>query len=134
MERTEAETAAKPRVFNCPVDAALEAMGGKWKPVILWHLSRGDRRFGELRRAIPRVTEKVLIEHLRQLERSGVVARRVEATNPPTVTYSLTEHGRALKAAIFSISEWGVRHAERLGARILIMDGDTSAQGEGEGA
>ncbi len=67
-------------IFNCPVEAALDAMGGKWKPVILWHLSQRDHRFGALRRAIPRVTEKVLIEQLRQLEKSGVVSRHVEET------------------------------------------------------
>lgn len=109
-------------IFNCPVEAALEAIGGKWKPVILWHLSQRDYRFGELRRAIPRVTEKVLIEQLRQLEHSGIVSREVLGTVPPAVTYSLTEHGRTLKQAIFSVSEWGLLHAEKIGARILIID------------
>jgi DNA-binding HxlR family transcriptional regulator len=108
--------------FNCPVEAALEAMGGKWKPVILWHLSQGDCRFSELRRAIPRVTEKVLIEQLRQLERSGVVSRHVVETVPPMVTYSLTEHGQTLKQAILSVSEWGKHHAARIGAQILIVE------------
>ncbi|MBC8104156.1 MAG: helix-turn-helix transcriptional regulator [Cytophagales bacterium] len=112
----------EPLVFNCPVEAALEAIGGKWKPVILWHLSHGELRFGALKRAIPRVTEKVLIEQLRQLERSGVVARAVVETIPPAVTYSLTEHGRSLKEAIFSISAWGLLHAETIHARILIVD------------
>ena len=110
-------------IFNCPVEAALEAMGGKWKPVILWHLSQRDIRFGALRRAIPRVSEKVLIEQLRQLEKSGVVARHVEATVPPMVTYSLTEHGQTLKQAIASLSDWGVGHAKQIGAQILIVDG-----------
>ena len=108
-------------VFNCPVEAALDVMGGKWKPVILWYLSQGDHRFGELRRAIPRVSEKVLIEQLRQLEKSGVVARDVKATVPPEVTYSLTEHGQTLKRAITSLSEWGQHHAEQTGARILVV-------------
>ncbi|MBC7805249.1 MAG: helix-turn-helix transcriptional regulator [Akkermansiaceae bacterium] len=112
----------KPFIFNCPVEAALEAIGGKWKPVILWHLSQREYRFGELRRAIPRATEKVLIEQLRQLERSGVVSREVTGTVPPAVTYSLTEHGHTLKQAIFSVSEWGLLHAEKIGAQILIVD------------
>ena len=111
-------------VFNCPVEAALEAMGGKWKPVILWHLSQRDTRFGALRRAIPRVSEKVLIEQLRQLEKSGVVSRHIEATVPPKVTYSLTEHGQTLKQAIASLSDWGVGHAKQIGAQILIVDGE----------
>lgn len=109
-------------IFNCPVEAALEAMGGKWKPVILWHLSQREHRFSELRRAIPRVTEKVLIEQLRQLERSGVVARHVVETVPPMVTYSLTEHGQSLKQAILAVSEWGKHHALRIGAQILIAE------------
>lgn len=68
------------------------------------------------------MTEKVLAEQLRQLEESGVVLREVEETVPPKVTYSLTEHGRALKSAIFAVSAWGLDHAERIGARILIVD------------
>ena len=96
-------------IFNCPVEAALHAIGGKWKPVIVWHLSHREHRFGELKRAIPRVTEKVLIEQLRQLEDSGVIHRHVVETIPPAVTYSLTEHGVALKKSIRSLSKWGQR-------------------------
>ncbi|MEO7715675.1 MAG: helix-turn-helix domain-containing protein [Capsulimonas sp.] len=117
-------------LFNCPVEAALEAIGGKWKPVIVWHLSQHDFRSGELRRAIPRVTEKVMIEQLRQLERSGVVARQVTETIPPAVTYSLTEHGRRLKDAIGAVSDWGLHHAEVIGARILIIDQSCDAPRE----
>lgn len=109
-------------IFNCPVKAALHAMGGKWKPVILWHLSHTPYRFGALRRAIPRVTEKVLIEQLRQLEASGVVARHVQQTVPPEVTYSLTAHGQTLKSALASLSEWGEGHAQHIGAQVLIVD------------
>lgn len=112
----------KPLAFNCPVEAALDAMGGKWKPVILWHLSQHEHRFGALRRAIPRVTEKVLVEQLRQLEKSGVVSRHVQETVPPMVTYSLTPHGETLKAAITSVSEWGKGHAAQIGAQILIIE------------
>lgn len=97
----------EPLIFNCPVEAALDAMGGKWKPVISWHLSQHDFRFGELRRAIPRVSQKVLVEQLRQLEKSGVVARHIEPTVPPMVSYSLTPHGETLKA--------GHHVAERVG-------------------
>lgn len=110
------------QTFNCPVEAALDVMGGKWKPVILWHLSQHDNRFGELRRAIPHVSEKVLTEQLRQLEKSGVVAREVNPTVPPEVTYTLTQYGQTLKRAITALSDWGLHHAEQTGARILIMD------------
>ena len=120
---------SKALVFNCPVEAALEAMGGKWKPVILWHLSQSAHRFGALKRAIPRVSEKVLIEQLRQLEKSGVVSRHVQQTVPPSVTYSLTEHGQSLKHAIEALSAWGLGHAPRIGARILIIDGPRTESG-----
>ena len=119
--------------FHCPVEAALDAIGGKWKPVILWHLNHRPYRFGELRRAIPRVTEKVLIEQLRQLERSGVVSREVIATIPPAVTYSLTAHGQRLKRAITEMSDWGLHHAGTIGARILIVDGRTDEESETAG-
>jgi DNA-binding HxlR family transcriptional regulator len=109
-------------VFNCPVEAALDAMGGKWKPVILWHLNQREYRFNDLRRAIPRVTEKVLVEQLRELERSGVVSRRVIETVPPMVSYSLTQHGQTLKQAITAVSDWGLHHAATIGAEILIVD------------
>lgn len=114
-----------PLQFNCPVEAALDVTGGKWKPVILWHLSQSDHRFGVLRRAIPIVSEKVLVEQLRQLEQSGVMLRHVEDTVPPTVTYSLSPHGHTLKVAINSLSDWGLQHAQQIGAHILIVDGAT---------
>lgn len=111
----------KTLIFNCPVEAALEVIGGKWKPVILWHLSEQELRFSELRRAIPRVTEKVLAGQLRQLEQSTVISRRVVETVPPMVSYSLTEHGQSLKRAIHAVSDWGIVHAEKTGAEILIV-------------
>lgn len=112
----------KQLIFNCPVEAALHAMGDKWKPVILWHLSHTPLRFGALRHAIPRVAEKVPIEQLCQLEASGVVTRAVQETVSPEVTYSLTAHGQTLKGALASLSEWGEGHAQHIGAQILIAD------------
>ncbi|MEP6962843.1 MAG: helix-turn-helix domain-containing protein [Acidobacteriota bacterium] len=105
---------AKRTSYNCPVEAAIDVMGGKWKPLILWWLhSKGALRFGELRKLMPGVTEKMLTQHLREMERDGIVDRRVFAVVPPKVEYSLTEYGRTLKRALNAICEWGRLHMER---------------------
>jgi DNA-binding HxlR family transcriptional regulator len=104
------------KTYNCPVEAALDVIGGKWKPVILWWLHQRTWRFAELRRQIPAITEKMLTQQLRELEADGIVARRVYPTVPPKVEYSLTEYGRSLKRALRAICDWGRQHMERLGA------------------
>jgi DNA-binding HxlR family transcriptional regulator len=106
----------KIRTYNCPVEATIDVIGGKWKAVILWWLHQRTLRFSELRRRIPRVTEKMLTQQLRELEADGIVARRVYPTVPPKVEYSLTEYGRSLKAALRAICEWGRDHMTRIGA------------------
>src|SRR5215475_390136 len=102
--------------YNCPVEAAIDVIGGKWKPLILWWLHQRTWRFAELRRLIPGITEKMLTQQLRELEADGIVDRRVYATVPPKVEYSLTEYGRSLKRALEAICEWGRRHMQRIGA------------------
>ncbi len=109
--------AIKRKLYNCPVEAALDVMGGKWKPLILWWLhSNGTQRFSELRRRIPAVSEKMLTQQLREMEKDGIVQRRIYASVPPKVEYSLTDYGRTLKRALNSICEWGRAHIERTGA------------------
>jgi DNA-binding HxlR family transcriptional regulator len=104
-----------PREFyNCPVEAAIDVMGGRWKPLILWWLSQRTHRFGELRRAMPGITEKMLTQQLRELEKDGIVSRRVYPTVPPKVEYSLTKYGRSLKRALRAICEWGRLHMKRI--------------------
>ncbi|MET9557358.1 helix-turn-helix domain-containing protein [Streptomyces sp. NPDC006645] len=94
--------------FSCGLDAAVAVVGGKWKPMILWALDAGDvLRFGELRRHIVGVSEKVLIQQLRELESDSIVKREVYREVPPRVEYSLTELGRALNAALVPLGEWG---------------------------
>jgi DNA-binding HxlR family transcriptional regulator len=109
------------RVFSCPVEAAQEVIGGKWKPIILWHLYTADRpwRFGVLRRAIPNATEKMIIQQLRELEAAGVVKRRVFREVPPRVEYSLTGDGKELKTALEAICAWGEKYMKRIGATAL---------------
>jgi DNA-binding HxlR family transcriptional regulator len=106
----------KPKTYNCPVEAAVDVFGGKWKALILWWLQQRTWRFAELRRQIPGITEKMLAQQLRELEADGIVDRRVYPTVPPKVEYSLTEYGRSLKRALRAICDWGRIHMERTGA------------------
>ena len=101
-------------VFLCGLDAAVSVVGGKWKPLVLWALSAEPRRFGELRRELGAITEKVLIQQLRELERDGIVHREVHAQVPPKVVYSLTETGADLYAALDPLCDWGEKHQERI--------------------
>ena len=98
----------------CPAEITLRVIGGKWKPVILWHLSGGTKRFSELKRAIPGVTQRMLSQQLRELERDGVVLRKVYAQVPPKTEYSLTVFGRTLVPILRLMCKWGAEHARRL--------------------
>ncbi|MFD0562179.1 winged helix-turn-helix transcriptional regulator [Kitasatospora saccharophila] len=92
----------------CGIDTALEVIGGKWKVLALWALhEQPHRRFGELRRMLPGVTEKVLAAHLRELEADGVVHRESYDEVPPRVEYSLTEDGVRLNGALAPLGDWG---------------------------
>jgi DNA-binding HxlR family transcriptional regulator len=104
------------KTYHCPVEATIEVIGGKWKPLILWWLNQKTYRFAELRRQIPGISEKMLIQHLRELESDGIVERKVYSTVPPKVEYSLTDHGKSLKQALHAICDWGKAHIERIGA------------------
>jgi DNA-binding HxlR family transcriptional regulator len=109
----------KSKAYNCPVEAALDVMGGKWKPLILWWLSkRGTQRFGELRKLMPDITEKMLTHQLREMERDGIVERKIYAVVPPKVEYWLTDYGRSLKRSLNALSAWGEQHMERTGAHL----------------
>lgn len=97
----------------CPVETTLKVIGGRWKALILYHLSGGTRRFGELRRLIPAVTQRMLTAQLRELERDGVVHREVFAVVPPRVDYSLTPLGTTLSPILAAMAEWGEAHHTR---------------------
>jgi DNA-binding HxlR family transcriptional regulator len=103
--------------YICGIDAAMDVVTGKWKSLILWELdNHGTRRFGELRRGLPGVSEKMLIQHLREMEEDGLVHREVYREVPPKVEYSLTEHGISLNAALGPLGTWGTQRIERIGA------------------
>src|SRR6266851_137336 len=91
----------------CPVEVTLSIVGGKWKPIIVWYLLSGTKRFGELRRLIPDATQQMLTTQLRELEQMGILHRQVYAQVPPKVEYSLTELGRSLEPIILQIYTWG---------------------------
>jgi len=95
------------RLEDCPVRAAVDVIGGKWKPVILYHLLTARRRFGELRRLLPDATQKMLTQQLRELERDGIIARQVYPEVPPRVEYSMTAYGRTLRPVMRELCKWG---------------------------
>jgi DNA-binding HxlR family transcriptional regulator len=95
---------------GCPVQASINAMSGKWQVQILWHLSFGPHRFAELRKKLPKISEKVLADQLRQLEGDGVLTRKVTATNPPQVTYSLNAEAKKRVPLMEALCDWGSAH------------------------
>lgn len=98
----------------CPVEATLDVIGGRWKGVILYHLLDGPKRFGELGRRLPVVTQRMLTLQLRELEKDGVVHREVFRQIPPKVEYSLTEFGRSLEPMIALMCRWGEQYMSRV--------------------
>lgn len=93
--------------YFCPVTATVSIIGGKWKPIILWLLFQDTRRFGEMKKMIPGITQRMLTKQLRELEADKIVHRKVYAVVPPKVEYSLTDGGRTLQPILTSMSEWG---------------------------
>ena len=98
---------------TCPVSTTLELIGGKYKALILWHLSAGKLRFSELRRFISNATPKMLTQQLRELESSHLVHREVYPVIPPKVEYSLTETGRSLLPVLAAIRDWGAEYLRK---------------------
>lgn len=111
--------------FKCGLEAALDVAGGKWKALILWHLSE-KRRFGELKRLVDGISEKMLIQQLRDLESAGIVARKDYAEVPPRVEYSLTPFGKSLKQALVPLCNWGKKHMKRIGQIPISCNGKSS--------
>lgn len=95
---------------ECPIEGAMDIIGGKWKGSILFRLLEGTKRFGELQRLLKKITQRTLTQQLRDLERDGMVARRVYAEVPPRVEYSLTERGRSLEPVLALLFSWGEEH------------------------
>ena len=98
------------KVYNTPVEVTLEVIGGKWKSLLVYHLLQGPLRFSEFKRLVPDITEKMLTQQLRELERDGVLSRTVFAEVPPRVEYRVTEHGTTLKPVLEAMCQWGRSH------------------------
>lgn len=97
---------------GCPVEAALERIGGKWKGVALYHLLEGPKRYNELKRDVGNVTQRMLTKQLRELEQDGLVNRKVFPVVPPHVEYSLSEKGKTLKPILLALRKWGESYVQ----------------------
>jgi DNA-binding HxlR family transcriptional regulator len=102
---------------ECGFTSALKAIGGKWKPAILWEVTLAPRRFGELRRRLPGISEKVLTQQLREMEADDLIARTVFPGAVPKVEYSVTAFGRTLNDAVTAMSKWGKAYERHMAAR-----------------
>jgi DNA-binding HxlR family transcriptional regulator len=102
---------------ECGLDVAFAILGGKWKPLVLYYLASGPRRFGELRRLVAGVSEKVLIQQLRELTMDGIVGRTDHHEVPPRVDYAITDYGRSLADALLPLCAWGNSNRTRVERR-----------------
>ena len=101
---------AKAQTYQCPVTATLSVIGGRWKPILLWTLSNGSKRFGQLDAIITGISRKILTEQLKELETSGLIIRTQYNETPPRVEYALSEKGKTLKPVMKAMCEWGTTH------------------------
>jgi len=108
--RESGSSAADEKVFDCPVEAALDVLGGKWGLPVVAQLAGGTQRFSQLRRSLRSISEKMLIKQLRQLEADGIVRRTQYPEVPPRVEYSLTEVGESLLPILDQLGAWAVKH------------------------
>ena len=110
-----AAAGAGPGKTNCPVEATITLIGGKYKSLILWKLSDGTLRFSQLRKEVPGATPKMLTQQLRELENDGLVKREVYPVIPPKVEYSLTEFGKSIAPVLESMYAWGTGYLSMQG-------------------
>lgn len=116
-------------IYQLPIEATIDVIGGKWKPIILCHLGNGPLRTGELKRRIPKITQKMLTQQLRELESDGIVARKVYQQVPPKVEYSLTTSGKSLRDVLVAMSAWGtaqIKSQQAKGQNIEVSNPDYS--------
>lgn len=97
-------------LVKCPVTFTLEQIGGRWKPLIIYELRNGKLRYNELRKALPLISEKMLIQQLKDLENDGLIVREARQVVPPFVEYSLSFKGEALRPVLQAMADWGIQH------------------------
>jgi DNA-binding HxlR family transcriptional regulator len=107
VDGKELEIRMKGKIYHCALDITMDYIGGKWKTVVLWYLIKGPKRFSELRRQVPDITEKMLSLQLKDLEAHGIISRKVYPEVPPRVEYAFTEEGKTLIPALEEIAAWG---------------------------
>jgi len=111
IKETSTNNANKKTIFEfCPVNYTLDKISGRWKPLIMWNLRNGRKRYSELKKCIPSITEKMLIQHLKQLEADALVIREVVMVMPPHVEYSLSDSGREIIPALDAMAVWGLKN------------------------
>jgi DNA-binding HxlR family transcriptional regulator len=98
------------KTYHCTVEAALDVIGGKWKPIILWALGDNVLRFNELQKGLPGVNSKMLTKQLRELEEDGIITRTVYPEVPPRVEYAITDFGRTLIPILQALCKWGAEY------------------------
>lgn len=103
---------------ECPVTYVMNRIGGHWKPIILFNLLFGSKRYSEIKKAMPAITEKMLIQHLKQLEKDDLVIREARAVVPPHVTYRLSESGESLRPVLTAMANWAIAESKRSGLDI----------------
>lgn len=117
----------KQAVYNIGVEATMNIIGGKWKPIILCHLKHQTMRTGQLRRAIPNITQKILTQQLRELEDDGIVSRKIYSQVPPKVEYSLTAYGESLNRILEELCLWGehdIALRKERGENIILLNSE----------
>jgi DNA-binding HxlR family transcriptional regulator len=100
-------------VLACPVSYVMQKIGGHWKPIILFQMRKGPKRYSELKRAIPAITEKMLIQHLKELQSDRLITRKVVQIMPPVVTYALSSSGEALTPVLNAMAKWAIEDYRR---------------------
>ena len=98
------------KTYHCTVEATLDVIGGKWKPLILWHLGDGVLRFSELQKGLPGVNAKMLTKQLRELEEDGIIRRTIYPEVPPRVEYTITDFGKTLTPILQALCTWGAEY------------------------
>jgi DNA-binding HxlR family transcriptional regulator len=105
----------KNKEYTCTFEIAIDLIGGKWKPIIIWHLgTKGTKRFNELKKLLPKITQKMLTQQLRELEDDSLVERKVYPQVPPKVEYSLTDLGESLMPILGMMNDWGEKYYEKV--------------------
>lgn len=127
VEELKAQKGKAPAPGTCPIRDVLDRLGDKWSTLLVFHLAERPHRFGELRRAVPDISQRMLTQSLRDLQRDGLVSRHVHPTQPPSVEYRLTALGRSLLAPLAGLVRWADEHHNAIRASRSEFDRDLAA-------